>query len=143
MSNEEPTKKTKVQNISMPSPNNAEDQDLSDGFILVNKNVRKRRNGIFGNKEVNEKSRFKSAKSYVDLYLGRCDLNVSIDDISSYLNEELNIKTCNIMELNSKNPNAKSFKINVELSIRDKLLSDDVWPSGIICRKFYSGNKKS
>lgn len=112
-----------------------------DGFTLVTKS-RKRNIGIFGNKITNDLSKFKSAKNNVDLYIGRCDLEVTENDISDYLKSELNIDEFRITELNSKNVNAKSFKINLEFSLRDRLLSEDAWPRGIICRKFYTGLKK-
>lgn len=102
----------------------------------------KRKNNVFGNKQVDTNSKFKSAKSFVDVYLGRCDLQVEKEDILSYLKNELNIDECKVFDLESKNPNAKSFKININISMRDKLLLEDSWPSGIICRKFYSSSKK-
>ena len=40
--------------------------------------------------------------------------------------------------LNTRNPNHTSFKISVVLTDRETLLSADVWPEGVICRKFHS-----
>ena len=42
----------------------------------------------------------------------------------------------------SRNENSKSFKVTLNLVDRQKLLSPDVWPEGIICRKFYSSRKQ-
>ena len=42
----------------------------------------------------------------------------------------------------TRNENSKSFKVSLNVSDRQKLLSPEVWPEGIICRKFYSGRKQ-
>ena len=116
--------------------------DRENDFTIVNRSRnRKRKNNNFGKKLVNENSKFKSAKHFVDIYIGRCDVNVTVEDVSSYVKAELNTDSFGVIELNSKNSYAKSFKINVLFSDRDKLLSEDVWPDGIIYRKFYSSNK--
>ena len=50
----------------------------------------------------------------------------------------MNIVVQKCQLLASKNENSKSFKVTLKLNDRQKLLSSEVWPEGIICRKFYS-----
>ncbi|CAF3775796.1 unnamed protein product [Rotaria socialis] len=108
-----------------------------EGFTLVQRR-RQGNKGITGTKKVNDSSRFKSAKRFVDLYVGRCDLNVKSEDIINFIKEELKIEVISITELKSRNTSMNSFKFSVDLINRDTLLSEDVWPEGIICRKFFS-----
>lgn len=116
-------------------------QDNNNEFTLVKK-IRKNKTGFFGKKQTDNNCKFKSAKSYADLYIGRCDLSVTSKDIIDYLKNELDIKDCEVSKLNARNPNMGSFKIKILISEREKLLADEVWPSGIICRKFYSSSNK-
>ena len=38
--------------------------------------------------------------------------------------------------------NYKSFKVTLLISDREKLLNPEIWPEGIICRKFYRPRAK-
>lgn len=115
---------------------NVNNDKNNDGFIKV-KNRRKKP-VIFGKKVSDQTDKFKCAKSFVDLYIGRCDSNVVGDDIVDFIKSNLNYDINKIEELKCRNPTSKSFKLNVEVTVREKLLTEDFWPRGIICRKFYS-----
>ena len=80
----------------------------------------------------------KSAPRRADIYLGNCDLQVTSDDIKEYIHNEMNISIEKCEPLASRNPNCKSFKITLNVTDRQKLLSADVWPENIICRKFFN-----
>ena len=70
-------------------------------------------------------------------------VDVTEDALSRYINEEVNVKVIKCESLSSRNVNCKSFKITLNIKEREKLLSPEVWPEGIICRKFYSSRKSS
>lgn len=107
----------------------------SDGFTLV-QNKRFKYNNVIGKKKTESSVNFKCAKRLAEFYVGRCDLSVTADDISTYISKELGINLDAIVKLNSKYPKVNSFKITVPLAYKDKILSDDVWPEGIVIRKF-------
>ena len=111
-----------------------------EGYQLVK---RKRRPvNIVGSKRTKENDTIKGAVRVADLYLGNCELEVSSESISDYIFKEMNIVVNKCEPLASRNVNSKSFKVTLNLADRQKLLSPDVWPEGIICRKFYSSRKQ-
>ena len=111
-----------------------------DGYQLVQKTNRKR-NDIIGRKKETNGETLRSAKKNVDIYVGNCDLNVTIESLSEYILNEMNIKIDNCEMLISRNTRSRSFKVTLNLKDRDKLLSPEVWPEDIICRKFFNPRK--
>ena len=72
----------------------------------------------------------------VDLFLGGCSLDSTTDQIKSFCeSSSVQLKSCE--DLESKSLYYKSYKISVPLSVRDQLLSEEFWPTGIFIRKFY------
>ena len=108
-----------------------------DGFQLV-RNVKRKPLNIVGSKRTKDNETIKSAVRVADLYVGNCDLEVTPKTVSEYIHKEMNIVVQKCQLLASKNENSKSFKVTLKLNDRQKLLSSEVWPEGIICRKFYS-----
>lgn len=111
-----------------------------DGYQLVQKKNRKR-NDIIGLKKGSNGETLRSAKKTVDIYVGNCDLNVTIESLSEYILNEMNVKIDNCEMLISRNTRSRSFKVTMSLTDRDKLLSPEVWPEDIICRKFFNPRK--
>ena len=114
----------------------------SDGFQKVEKK-RKTRQNIVGSKRTDGSRGIKGASRSADIYLGNCDLAVTEDDISQYIDEEINVQILRCELLSSRNENCKSFKVTMNLNDREKLLLPEVWPEGILCRKFYSARRSS
>ena len=112
-----------------------------DDFVLVQN--RRRKKNIVDSKKSSGSDTLKSAIRLADLYIGNCDANVSTESLSQYIYSEMNMKVEKCESLLSKNVNYKSFKVTLNLNDRLKLLSPDVWPEGIICRKFYSPRNNS
>ena len=113
----------------------------NDGFQVVQKKKSKNKT-IIGLRKGNSNNVFKSAIKSADIYVGNCDVGVTINSLTSYILDELGIKIDNCEALENRNPKCKSFKISVNLKDRQKLLSSEVWPEGIICRKFFSPPRK-
>ena len=111
-----------------------------DGFQLVQKKRRQQAN-IVGSKQVRGNSAIKGAVRFADIYLGNCDLAVTPESIIEYVLSEMNIVVSKCEILMSRNDNSKSFKVATKFNDRIKLLSSDVWPEGVICRKFYNPRK--
>ena len=108
----------------------------NDGFTLV-KN-RKRRKNIIGSRQT---SSLKSAVRRGDLYIGNCETSVTVQLLTAYIKDEIgvNIQVCE--QLNSRTAYSNSFKVTLNMEDRLKLLSPEVWPEGIVCRKFFSSRK--
>ena len=58
--------------------------------------------------------------------------------LEKYIFDEMNINVKKCEALVTKNGYSTSFKVTLCLTDRFKLLSSDVWPEGIVCRKFYN-----
>ena len=113
----------------------------NDGFTLV-QNGKKNRDNIVGSKIYSGTRIMKSARRVGDLYLGNLDLNVTENEIIEYIKEETDISIDSCIPLSSRNPNCKAFKISVSFESRLKLLLPEIWPEGVICRKFYNPRNK-
>ena len=80
----------------------------------------------------------KSATRYADLYVGNCELGVTSEYLKKYILDEMEISVEKCEALVTKSAYSTSFKVTLNASDRIKLLSPDVWPEGIVCRKFYN-----
>ena len=124
--------------VSSSSRGNQPDED---GFQLVSKNNRKNKSkyGIVGNKVTGS---IKCAIRNYDLYLGNCDLDIEENDIIKYVKDECNIDILYCNQLSTSSEYSKSFKLTTSLNDRDILLNPELWPKGIVCRKFYNSKSK-
>ena len=119
-----------------------------DGYIEVQSRQRKRTihkqliatssaRNTMGKKKMSS-CILKSAVRSADLYIGNCALDITADILSNFIKDELGINVSHCESLETKYDDYNSFKVTLSVSDRIKLLNSDVWPSGIICRKFYS-----
>ena len=109
-----------------------------DGYQTVQKKKRRHSNRIVGSKKSSESVIMKCAPKCVDIYIGNVNLGIDTEIVTQYIKGETGIDIKNCIALNTRNPNHTSFKISVALADRETLLSADVWPEGVICRKFHS-----
>ena len=126
---------------------NADDRVDEDGFILV-KNKKQKRNAVGSKRNVvgsrtSNTGSLKSAARTADLYIGNCDVEVSVDSLIEYIYDvtEIRVKKCE--ELITKYDDYKSFKVSLLLNDRVRLLSSDIWPEGIVCRKYFNPKNQS
>lgn len=73
-----------------------------------------------------------------NLYVGRCDPNVSTDDIVKYIQDEINIEPLNCDLISKPDLPVKSFRVCVRASDVETLLQPDVWPENICVRRYYN-----
>ena len=92
---------------------------------------------IFGTKISSTEGGLRSSGRNMDLFIGRCELNTTIEDIKSHCRDSCNVNVIECIDLQSKSQYFKSFKINVSLSDRNRLLAPELWPEGIIVKKFF------
>ena len=115
--------------------------DAADGFRVV-QNRRNRAANIVGSRKANGNEKLRGAFQVADIYLGNCNLDVTAESIIGYIRDEMNIEVQKCESLESRNKNCKSFKICLKTIDRPKLLVPEVWPEGIVCRKFFNPRKK-
>ena len=111
--------------------------DKSDGFKLVQSRKRQKKN-IIGARKLAGNIPLKSATRLGDLYLGNCDIEVTPESIIEYIHDITKVDIVKCDPLKSKNVHCKSFKLTMNMNDRSTLLNSDVWPEGILCRKFFS-----
>ena len=110
-----------------------------EGFQRVHKKKkRKPSSSIVGSKKASDSGIMRSAPKCLDIYIGNVNLGVDVDIVTKYIKDETNVNIKSCIALKTRNPNYTSFKISVSLNDRETLLSADVWPEGVICRKFHS-----
>ena len=114
----------------------------NEGFQMV-EGKRKRQNNIVGAKNMKSVGLIKGAVRSADLYIGNCDLDVSEESLTKYIEEEVGVNAINCSILVSKNVRCKSFKVELSIKDRQKVLVPEIWPEGIIVRKFYNPRNKS
>ena len=74
----------------------------------------------------------------MDIYVGRCNSNVTADILKPYIENEINIPIVSCLELSNGRSDVKAFKVS-EINVnRDKLMLADVWPENIRVRKFFN-----
>ena len=98
------------------------------------RNFRNNKN-ITGTRE-SSASEFQGVPRIFDVFVGGCLLNSTAEQLDAYCKEgNLTLKKCE--PLQTKSEWYKSYKISVDSSRRDDVLSKDFWPKGIFVRKFY------
>ena len=84
----------------------------------------------------------RAVKRTADVFLGRIDNVVSVDDIHTYVSENFKVKLCNVEELTIKAKEYKAFKLTLDFNEREKLFNSELWPENVVVDKFYNRSKK-
>ncbi|KAF5304160.1 hypothetical protein FQR65_LT08053 [Abscondita terminalis] len=79
---------------------------------------------------------FSAFPSRVWLYVGRAKIDSNAEAISKYLVNKFPNQEFIVEKLDSKSQITCSFKVGAEFSLKDDLLNPDVWPKGILVRRF-------
>ena len=138
----------------VPQPNipTAAAQQSYSGVLLKNpvysrtvqsstiRSVQKRSNNVIGTKTAT--GGLSGASRIFDLFVGGCGLETTEAEVVKYCGDnQIVIKKCE--SLSTRSEWYKSFKISVEYVDREKLLSADFWPEGVIIRKFFKARQRS
>ena len=91
---------------------------------------------VTGVKKISNNS-FKGVRKTVDVFVGRVNTDVQVDDIRNYIGEIFQINILNIEQLDIRSQDTKAFKITVYLDERDCLFNSESWPDGVIVNKYY------
>lgn len=72
----------------------------------------------------------------INLHLCRVSKGTSVDDIAQYLKTDFPDETFVIDQLPSKGDYYTSFRIQLNINLRDKLFDDKYWPEGVGFREY-------
>lgn len=125
-----------------PSADTKEEKDQrpfsvdSEGFQMARSRTQKRKESgrVVGNGKM--RGLLRSAPRSLDLFVGQCDNNVDFNIIKSFVKNDCKINVIDCVEMKTFNKFSKSFKVTVNACDRDKLLVSELWPQGIVCKKF-------
>ena len=129
----------KVKSVAAPNPRGPKTVTITDDEGFISKIKRKPQ--ATGTRKPNSYINLRGAQKNVDLFVGRCDNDITSEDVMTYIEKELKMKAVSCTELQTRVSFSKSFKLTININDRNTLMSDDSWPEGIICRKYY--NKQS
>jgi len=99
---------------------------------------RKRTNVKKGTKIMSNDSRniFCSSKPVKHIYIGGCSTDSTVDSLRQYCrDQEIDVK--DVTELKTRSEYYKSFKLTVDSSLYDGVMNEDMWPQGIIFRRYF------
>ena len=104
-----------------------------DGFKMKIKKPR-----IIGTKQNNE--RLKAVSRTKVLYIGRLEEKTTTEDIKIHIKEELDVEIIKCYKLNCSMRKCSSFKVIIDASDVNKLMSDQAWPMGTIVHEYIYRN---
>ena len=76
-----------------------------------------------------------------DIYIGRCDSSVTVDTLSQFIKNEVEVPLLKCECISNENATAKSFKVKVNGNDVVKIFDASVWPENIHVRKFFYKSK--
>ena len=124
-----------------PNANGRRTSNARLGAARPNQTHRRENRNIPGNREPGN-SAFKGASRVSEVFVGGCLLDSTDNQLIEFCKDSgVELKKCE--SLNSKSAWYKSYKISVDFSDKDKVLSNDFWPKGIFVRKFYMPRQRT
>ena len=83
---------------------------------------------------------FKAATRYVDIFVGRVDNVVTIDELRNYIYDIFEVQVAAVINLTIRAEEHKAY-MTVKLSEREKLFNAELWPEGIIVNRYYNKSR--
>ena len=114
------------------SGNRLKDDD-NEGWIQVR--GYKRQKLITGAKSSSSSS-FKGVQQTKDLFIGRCELSVSVEKIERYVSDEFGVNLTQCKCISHENAITRSFKITMLASETEQMLDSERWPENVQIRRF-------
>ena len=72
-----------------------------------------------------------------DLYVGRCNQRVEINDIKEHIRREFSFESVKCIQISNDESPTKSFKVTVLADQLDLMLNSDKWPANIRIRRYF------
>lgn len=109
-------------------------------FTTVQHRRRKHRSeaSIRGSGEISDDHSFASAKRMAWLYVGRAAKSVTKNDLESFLGSRFANRSFLVDELPAREPaTSRAFKVGADFDLLDQLNDSNLWPTGIIIKRFH------
>ena len=132
----------RASDVRADGENNASNRVPRNEYDWTVYRSRRRRNYVVGSKS-GEHGGFEGAPRFGELYIGGCGQSVTEDMIKTYCKDKIDVTLLELETLLTKSTEFRSFKAKLSLDQRDKCLNGDLWPKGVIVRKFYRGRNDS
>ena len=81
---------------------------------------------------------FKAANKVLELFIGRVDLNVTMENIKNYVRETFNVNINSIEKLEVKTTRHNAYKMLIETNDLKNIYNAESWPENIIVHKFFN-----
>lgn len=130
---------------SMPADaNNKEDCNLESDWVTVTRH-RKKTNARFqareGRAQVSGSSTFKAADVKIPLYIYNVSKETKVEDISNYIMNKTGAQVTLEKVIMKEEKDYDSYKMYVSKSKLNLFEDDNLWPSGILFRRYIVFNK--
>ena len=112
-------------------------EDENEGWVQVRGH--KRQKFITGAKSGTSSS-FKGVQQTKDLFIGRCELSVSVEKIERYVFDEFGVNLFQCKCISHENAITRSFKITMLASETEQMLDSERWPENVQIRRFVHRN---
>lgn len=114
---------------------NTENIEDTDGFIEVKYNKRRTpKKMIVGTSK--DSNSFGGVKKKVWLYIGRVQPGTECEHIVRHLEDKIPNSKFTVEKLNTPHNDFVSFKVGADFELYDKLHNIELWPEGIIVRRY-------
>ena len=85
-----------------------------------------------------EQSSMKAVKRTADVFLGRVEKSMKVEEIVQYIKDNFEIEVENIEALKIRTDKFNAFKITVLSTDRERLFNSELWPEGMVVNKYYN-----
>ena len=131
-----PENASKAQGDGLPKSAVASQREDKDGFMLPREQIRKiRKQGVIGSRK-GSASHLRSGTEHTDIFVYRVHNDHDDVDVTNFLQDE-NVHILSISKVSHSDSRMKSFKVKIRTSDMEKVMSDQFWPDGIGCRKYF------
>lgn len=98
--------------------------------------LRNRQDGVKGKAAIGPDDKFKPAEIKISLFLTNVHKDTSEDDVAEYIRSKTKQKI-SLQKINMKTEKTyNAYKIIVNRNALDIFLNNEIWPDGVICRRF-------
>lgn len=110
-------------------------------ILMQRKRLKNRFVGKKGKADINPDCGFKAADINIPFYIYNVDKNASIDDIDKYIKTKTNVQV-SLERVNMKqNKEYTAYKFLIPKQKLSVFMDENLWPSGVSFRRFYTFNK--
>ena len=115
----------------------SEDSNSNEWYVV---GLRRKRNIVKGSRT--GESSIKGVQATRELYIGRCDPSVDVEDLRKYIKDTADVTILNCNVLSQPGLHVKSFKVTLKESDVDALMDSGIWPENVYIRKYFNRTRR-